>query len=84
MTCVHFGFLATGDVNRLTDSDGGPVTGYAADIRIKCADCGLPFVFVGVPFGSSPNQPMVSVDGQELRAPLIEAGKRGWMEAEID
>lgn len=68
--CEHFNFESHARIGRLTDDEGGPVTGYSADIRIKCSDCGHPFTWVGVPFGYSPAQPMVSVDGQQLRAPI--------------
>lgn len=57
-------------VGRLTETEGGPVTGYAADITIKCRDCGLPFRFRGLAAGSHYAEPRVSADGTELRAPL--------------
>ena len=43
---------------------------YAADIKVKCARCGLPFRFVGVPGGLHPGHPTTSLAGDELRAPL--------------
>jgi hypothetical protein len=70
MSCDHQQFAGAVEVSRLTGTEGGPVTGYAADIKIKCADCGRPFRFVGVPGGVSPNQPTVSLAGDELRAPI--------------
>lgn len=68
--CPHENFAACVTVNRLTDGDGGPVTGYMADIRVQCEGCGEPFRWIGTPAGFSPRQPMVSVDETELRAPL--------------
>jgi hypothetical protein len=68
--CRHVDFAAEVDVNRLTDTDGGPVVAYAADIRVQCAACGERFRWVGVPAGASPRRPMCSVDEFELRAPL--------------
>ena len=68
--CEHLNFGARIAVNRLSDTDDGPVTGYAADITICCADCGLPFWFLGLPAGYSPQQPMTNVLGTELRAPI--------------
>lgn len=68
--CDHMHFLAQVDVTRLTKEEGGPVTGYSADIHIKCEQCGEKFVFLGLPGGMAPNYPTVSFDGTELRAPI--------------
>lgn len=68
--CAHMNFKAKVDVGRLTDTDDGPVTGYTADVTIACADCGLPFRFLGLAAGSHFAEPRVSVDATELRAPL--------------
>lgn len=68
--CEHMNFKADVRVGRLTDGDDGPVTGYSADVHINCADCGLPFRFMGLPFGSHPSEPRLSADSVELRAPI--------------
>lgn len=70
--CEHENFAAFVDVNRITDStaESATVKGYAADIRVWCGDCAEAFVFIGAPVGVSPGQPMVSLDGSELRVPL--------------
>jgi hypothetical protein len=69
--CDHRNFKAEVQVGRLTDSnDESKVTGYTADIQIHCADCFMPFQFIGVPGGYSPSQPMVNFDSTELRAPI--------------
>lgn len=68
--CPHNDFEARVEVNRLTSNDNGPVTGYAADIRIQCLHCREPFRFIGVPAGLRPDRPMCSVDETELRAPI--------------
>jgi len=70
MRCEHHNFAGKVSVYRLTRGDDGPVTGYTADVTIRCADCNLPFRFLGMQAGSHPSEPRVSVDGQELRAPL--------------
>lgn len=70
MTCPHLNFEAKVDVSRLSHEEGWPITGYTADVRIRCAHCGVPFAFKGMLPGSSPNYPMVSVDRDELRAPI--------------
>lgn len=69
--CPHQNFTAMVEVNRITASDADPtVIGYNAGIRVNCQDCGEPFRWTGVPAGSSPRQPMCSIDESELRAPL--------------
>ena len=68
--CAHHNFQAKVSVGRLSHADGGPITGYTADIIIHCADCGLPFRFIGLSAGTHHSEPRVSIDGTELRAPL--------------
>jgi hypothetical protein len=68
--CEHENFNAVVAVNRITATEEGPVTGYNADIRVRCADCDEPFRWIGAPAGMSPAKPMVSIDETELRAPL--------------
>jgi hypothetical protein len=59
-------------VNRLLRSDDDPVViGYSADIKVNCIECGEKFVWKGAPTGMGPDGPMVSIDGTELRAPLV-------------
>jgi hypothetical protein len=69
--CEHKNFRAEVDVNRLEDSGG-----FAADIRIRCAECDLPFVFGGVECGFSFQKPMCSMSGQELHAPIAPKDSR--------
>jgi hypothetical protein len=68
--CEHMNFRIKANVFRLTKQDGGKAVRFTADIRVMCADCGHPFVWKGLPYGYSPVQPMLSIDGQELRAPI--------------
>ncbi len=68
--CEHENFRCVADIARLSKIEGGPITGYTANIRVACALCGLPFRFIGLAAGSHPSEPRVSVDGIELRAPL--------------
>lgn len=78
MTCEHADFVAHVDVNRLTVEDDGPVVAFAADVRVECAACGVPMVFVGpMPTGVLHDQPTISVDGTELRIPLHPANEPG-------
>lgn len=68
--CEHHEFSALVDVARLTDIDGGPVTGYSADLTIECADCHEPMCFRGLPLGLSQLGPTMSLDGTRLTAPI--------------
>jgi hypothetical protein len=68
--CEHSRFYCQTDVTRLTD-DNGVVTAYAADIVIRCNECGCQFAFVGPAAGYSFTGPMVSADRTELRVPLV-------------
>ena len=69
--CPHLRFHSEVAVARLTRSqEDDTVVAYAADIKIRCIDCGESFCFVGVEKGLSPHQPMVSPDNEELRIPL--------------
>ena len=68
--CEHADFHVHASVNRLTEVEGGPVTGYMAELTVRCADCGEKFRWVGCPAGSSMQQPMVSIDETEMRAPI--------------
>ena len=63
--CTHEDFHARVAVGRILD-----VGKFVADVTIKCADCGEPFRFVGVPAGISYDHPMISIDGLELHAPI--------------
>ncbi len=69
--CKHLNFIAKNVVARLMDDDDPEKTiGYSMNVSVKCADCGLPFEFVGMPGGYSPRQPMVNLDATEARIPI--------------
>ncbi len=77
--CKHERFIAQCDITRLKDSEQSEeITGYSADLSIKCEDCGTKFEFIGVPNGYSPKQPMANIDFTELRIPIMPyTGKMG-------
>jgi hypothetical protein len=60
--CEHEKFDANVDVTRLTKTDGGPVTGYLAEIKIRCIQCGTPFAFKGLPMGLNLGGAAVDID----------------------
>jgi hypothetical protein len=70
MNCQHKDFRAHVVVNRIED-----VGRFTADVRINCAECGLPFEFVGVgECGFSYEHPTVDPSAQELRVPVRPKG----------
>jgi len=64
--CRHLYFHADVSVARLSDKETGAAEDFAADIRLRCADCGLRFRFPGIQHGVH-YEPRVSLDGTELR-----------------
>lgn len=73
--CDHANFAAEVDVNRLPEKEGGPIKRYCADVRIKCAECGLPFRFIGLPAGLDLNGAATSVDATEARLAVAPKGE---------
>lgn len=74
--CQHEQFRATVKVGRLTKVEGGPVTGYTADVRIKCANCGLPFQFLGLEPGIDSQGARVDLEGTEARLAICPQGSK--------
>ncbi len=68
--CLHEKFTANANVFRMPSEEGGVIKSYTCDLAIQCAECGMPFMFKGVPFGVTPFQPTMSVDRTELRIPI--------------
>ena len=62
MACTHPEFAAEVDVQRIEDKGR-----FFADVRIKCAVCGKPLRFLGLPMGLDCNGAAVSPDGTEAR-----------------
>lgn len=68
--CKHESFQVLSRVGRLTEIEGGPVTSYTMDIQVYCADCLMPFTFIGLPGGVNPNFPTVCAENMEARMPI--------------
>lgn len=49
---------------------------YTCDFRVKCAECGLPFTFPGLPNGISSHEARVSINGQVMVVPIKPADKK--------
>jgi hypothetical protein len=67
--CAHPDFAAEVAVHRLTD-DAGRVRNFVAEVKVRCAACGLPFQFLGPPTGFAFKHPTVDVLGTTLSAPI--------------
>lgn len=74
MACEHNEFRASVAVARLTGEDGGPVTGYVAEIKIECAECGKQFQFLGLEPGMDTQGARVSIDGLEANIAISPEG----------
>src|SRR5262249_3850714 len=73
--CEHEDFEAQVDVARMPAQEGGPIRRYMADVRVKCAQCGLPFRFIGLPAGLDLNGACVSVDATEAHLAIAPKGE---------
>ena len=71
MSCEHKDFVAVVVVQRMEDTKA-----FFAEIRVKCAQCDLPFEFIGVKAGLSGAEPRCSLDAQELTAPIRPKGSK--------
>ena len=65
--CQHRKFEAKTKVMRLQDQGKFNIGGYSVDLIIKCAECNLPFEFMGLPLGLITGGAAMSVDGLEAR-----------------
>ncbi len=82
--CAHESFSAAVGVHRVQDGPDKPID-FNADVRIKCAQCGLAFRFIGLPRGLNFDGPGMSVDGTEAHLaispdglPSLAGGLRGF------
>lgn len=74
-SCGHTQFVAHCAVTRLTEEEGGPITGYQMDVGVSCGECGELFTFLG-PAGFSLQRPLASVDGVTLHCPIMPQAAR--------
>lgn len=67
--CPHMNFAANVSVARIEDKGR-----FMADVRVKCADCGLPFQFLGLEPGLDMGGARASIDGLEARMAICPQG----------
>jgi hypothetical protein len=69
--CEHHAFSSSVRIARLEDSGR-----FMAEVRIRCADCGLPFEFLGLQAGLNLDGATVSIDGQEANLAISPKGAK--------
>lgn len=76
MPCEHKDFVASVDINRIEpeEGDGGKIR-FTVDLRVQCADCELPFRFIGLPSGLDMNGASVSINGEEACLAIAPRGE---------
>ena len=70
-TCKHLNFHASVGVARLEDTGG-----FMAEIRVECADCKMPFQFLGLEPGLDMQGARVSIDGLEANIAICPRGEK--------
>lgn len=68
--CKHESFDCECAVNRLEDCGR-----FMLDVRVRCLQCGAPFVFLGLPLGLDLNSASASPDGTEARMGISPKGE---------
>lgn len=68
--CPHMNFTAQVNVARIEDKGA-----FAADVTIRCFDCGIPFQFLGLEPGLDMQGARVSIDGLEARLAICPQGQ---------
>jgi hypothetical protein len=64
--CTHSQFEFRGDAFKALEG------WWWATLRVRCVECQQQFAFGGLNSGvENPNEPVVSADGYELRAPIV-------------
>lgn len=71
--CEHKNFSVRANVLRLSPAEGAPVTGFNAEITIRCLSCDADFKFLGLPHTVNSRMPGVSIDSLEARLPIAPA-----------
>lgn len=62
MNCQHTNLSATVQISHLSNTGR-----WLSEIKIICAECGVPFAFKGLPIGANLDGAAVSADGTEAR-----------------
>lgn len=68
--CMHDLFTARVAVVGVAEIDGGPVTGFIAQVQVICATCQVRFRFGALAPGFSTVKPTTNIDGSEVYLPM--------------
>lgn len=68
--CKHEEFDAHVHTGRITEVEGGPVKHFVTTLIVRCAQCGRPFRFKGLPDAFSVDFPTIDPTGCEVRLPM--------------
>lgn len=72
VTCKHEEFQSFCNVQRLSDKEGGEVSRFHAELKIRCAKCKQDFGFkTGNRRGFSMRDATTALDDKELRIPIF-------------
>lgn len=69
MNCKHEQFESDVKVARIQKEEGGEITDYMVEIKVRCSNCKEFLEFKGVSGGLNFSFPTASPDNQELRLP---------------
>lgn len=67
--CTHEDWAAKATLNRLTDVEDGPITGWSVDFEMHCTTCQTPMMWISKVGGCSRFAPTMSDDGLQLQVP---------------
>lgn len=68
--CKHMDFESRVNVHRIQDGPDEPVKGFYADVTVKCSECEIPFHFIGLRYGCTPDAPRTDPHAIEARMPI--------------
>ena len=72
--CAHEDFVAQVNCIRLTDKDG-VVTGYVAELHVKCDQCGRRLQFLGLQPGYDSHGARITIDGLQATIGMVPQGQ---------
>lgn len=71
--CPHLNIMAHVHNLRVTEIAGQPALHWIAAVVVKCAQCGCPFQFLGLPTGMSVDTPAAAPGARIAHLPMVPA-----------
>lgn len=72
--CFHEQFLVEAHVNKDREALDAPPHHYWMELKVRCAACGEPMTFEGLPEDRAIDRPCVDRSGKNARIPLRPSG----------